>query len=486
MDFGTLCRGIQRWGIQTVVVMAILATAFSTPLIGADRPNVILFLADDLGWNGVGSFGSDLHQTPNVDELVRLGVKFTDAYSACTVCSPSRAAIMTGKYPARLHLTDFIAGQDQPFAKLSIPDWTKGMLHSEVTLPEALKAGGYKTAHVGKWHLNFKTDQSEDFQPVDHGFDKQVMKPASKGYFMTRPAGEFDKGDFTTDYFASEAAKIVDQWKDDPFFLYFAFDVPHTPIQGKQDLVEHFAARVDPQAVHQNPTYAAMVKSMDDAIGTVRSAVEQAGIADRTVIIFTSDNGGLSHKFRRPTGFTMNDPLRRGKGSGYEGGTRVPMVVHWPGVTPAQAVCDEPVIGNDLYPTILELAGAEGDAAHNAVVDGRSLLSLFQQPQSALGRDAIYWYYPHYHAGGFALDDQPSNGPYGAVRAGDWKLIEYFEDGRVELYHLADDIGESKDLSRQEPEKAASLKARLTEWRRSVGAQLPAPNPNHDPAKAGP
>ncbi|MCA9139881.1 MAG: sulfatase [Planctomycetales bacterium] len=451
-----------------------------------DRPNIILFLADDLGWNGLGSFGSDLYETPNIDALAAAGVKFTDAYSACTVCSPSRAAIMTGKYPARLHLTDFIAGQNQPFAKLSIPEWTKGLQHSEVTIAEALTAEGYKTAHIGKWHLDFKGDQAPDGQPVDHGFDMQIMKPASKGYFMTAPAGGFNKGDFTTDYFASEAAGVVDRWKDDPFFLYFAFDVPHTPIQAKQELVDKYAAKVRPDAIHRNPVYAAMVQSLDEAVGTVLQAVQRNGIEKRTVVIFTSDNGGLSHRFREPTGFTSNDPLRRGKGGAYEGGTRVPMIVRWPGVAPQASVCREPVTGTDLYPTILEIANVVGDANHNAEVDGMSLVPLFRSPESSLDREAIYWHYPHYHAGGFSLPGEPNNGPYSAIRSGQWKLIEYFEDERVELYDLDNDVRESKDLAAESPVRVARLQEKLEQWRRSVGAQLPTANADYDPVKAEP
>ena len=473
--------------------MALLTTALLHSQLMSDlqaetaaRPNVILFLADDLGWNGLGCYGSDYHQTPNVDALAKQGVKFTDAYSACTVCSPSRAAIMTGKYPARLHLTDFIAGQNQPFAKLAIPDWTKGMRHEEVTLAEALGAGGYKTAHVGKWHLNFKGPEASKYQPVNHGFDLQIMKPAAKGYFMTRPAGKFDKGDFTTDYFASEAAKIVRQWKDEPFFLYFSFDVPHTPIQGKKELVEKYRATADPNATHSNPVYAAMIQSMDEAVGTVLESVRANGIEDRTVVIFTSDNGGLSHKFRSPTGITWNDPLRRGKGSAYEGGTRVPMIVRWPEVAPRNTLCSEPVIGNDLYPTILEIAGAKGDPKHSTEVDGQSFLTVIKKPTSTLDRDAIFWHHPHYHAGGFSLPGKPSNGPYSAIRSRQWKLIEYFEDERVELYDLERDIREANDLAATQPEKTTELRKKLAAWRESVGAQLPTANPNYDPVKAEP
>lgn len=440
------------------------------------RPNIVFFFADDLGWTGLRCFGSDLYETPNLDQLAKEGVKFTDAYAACTVCSPSRAAIMTGKYPARLHLTDFIAGQNRPFAKLTIPKWQKWLKHEEVTIAEALKAGGYKTAQIGKWHLDRKDAGAKGYDPVDHGFDRQVMNPPAKGYFLTEPAGGFKAGDFTTDYLASEAAKIVNEWKDDPFFLYFAFHVPHTPIMGKQELIEAYANKVRPDAKHKNPTYAAMVQSMDEAVGKVLGQLKKAGIADNTVIVFTSDNGGLTQRYGKDDGFTDNYPLRRGKGSAYEGGVRVPMIVKWPGVTPAGSMCREPVIGIDFYPTFLEIAGVKGDARHNQNVDGLSLVSLFKNPKAQLKRDAIYWHYPHYHAGG--------DSPYNAVRARDWRLVQFYEDGSEALYNLKDDLHEQTDVSEQNPAMASKLRNQLDNWRIAVGAQMPMPNPNYDPAKA--
>jgi len=465
----------------TICCAAIVAFLTFCNVANSAGPNVVIFLADDLGWTGLGCFGSDLHETPHLDRLASEGVKFTEAYSACTVCSPSRAAILTGKYPARLHLTDFIAGQNRPTAKLAIPDWTKFLKHEEVTIAEALKAEGYKTAQVGKWHLDPKGGDRSLYEPVDHGFDRQVLKPPARGYFMTAPAGDFKKGDYTTDYLAAEAVKIVDEWKDGPFFLYFAFHVPHTPIQGKSELVEAYASKVKLNAIHDNPTYAAMVQSLDDAVGNVREAIARNGLADNTVILFTSDNGGLSYKFGQPTGIVRNDPLRRGKGAGYEGGVRTPLIVKWPGVTPSGAQCDEPVLGIDFYPTILEITGASGDANHNEHVDGLSLVPLLKDPNANLARDAIFWHYPHYHAGGDAPPGHLSDGPYAAIRTGDWKLVEFYEDARVELYNLRDDLSESNDLAEKLPRKASELRRALDTWRTEVSAQLPTPNPNYRP-----
>jgi len=461
------------------VVLAALtpSTRAADPASGASgRPNIVFFLADDLGWTGLRCFGSDLYETPNLDRLAQEGVKFTDAYAACTVCSPSRAAVMTGKYPARLHLTDFIAGQNRPFAKLKIPEWQKWLEHDEVTIAEALKAGGYKTAQVGKWHLDRKDAKSADYEPVDHGFDRQVLKPASKGYFLNQPAGGFKKGDYLTDYLASEAARIIGDWKDDAFFLYFPFHVPHTPIQGRKDLIETYAKKVKPDAKHQNPIFAAMVHSMDEAVGTVLDALKRHDLADNTVVVFTSDNGGLTQRYGKLGGFTDNHPLRRGKGSAFEGGVRVPMIAKWPGVTPAGTVCAEPVIGIDFYPTFLEIAGVKGDAHHNRSVDGLSLVPLFKNPKARLKREAIYWHYPHYHAGG--------DGPYNAVRARDWRLVQFYEDGSEALYNLKSDIGETKNVAAQNAGVASKLRNQLDNWRIAVGAQMPMPNPNHDPARA--
>ncbi len=461
--------------------LARLAVVFLTALslsseAAAKRPNIVFFFADDLGWTGLRCFGSDLYETPNLDQLAKEGVKFTDAYAACTVCSPSRAAVMTGKYPARLHLTDFIAGQNRPFAKLRIPEWQKWLKHDEVTIAEALKAGGYKTAQVGKWHLDRKDADAAGYDPVDHGFDRQVLKPPAKGYFLNQAAGGFQKGEYVTDYLAAEAAKIIADWKEEAFFLYFPFHVPHTPIQGKEALIAAYARKVKPDARHQNPVYAAMVHSMDEAVGTVLGALKQNGLGDDTVVVFTSDNGGLTQRYGKLDGFTDNHPLRRGKGSAYEGGVRVPTIAKWPGVTPSGAVCAEPVIGIDFYPTFLEIAGVEGEARHNRSVDGLSLVPLFKNPKAKLKRDAIYWHYPHYHAGG--------DGPYNAVRARDWRLVQFYEDGSEALYNLKNDIGETTNVAEQNAAIAARLRNLLDNWRIAVGAQMPMPNPNHDPARA--
>lgn len=449
----------------------------------ADRPdervNVVFLLADDLGWTGLRCFGSDLYETPHLDRLAAAGTKFTAAYSACTVCSPTRASVLTGIYPARLHLTDFIAGQNRPWAKLRIPDWTKRLEHRYVTLAEAFQNAGYKTAQVGKWHLDPRTGDAADYAPVRHGFDVQVLKPKeAKGYYL--PDGFNADGesgsDYLTDYLTDEALEFIDGAKDGPFFLYFASHTPHTPIQGRADLVQRFAEKVRPDALHKNPVYAAMVASLDQSVGRILERLERHGLSDRTVVIFTSDNGGLTQRYGKHDGFTENLPLRRGKGSAYEGGVRVPTIVRWPGVTRPGTVSDEPVISVDYYPTILEMTASPGVSGRSASVDGVSLVPLLKDPKAALGRDALYWHYPHYHAGG--------DGPYSAIRSGPWRLVEFHEDGRVELYNLDDDPGESTNLRETEPERAKQLQEQLHIWREEVGAQMPTENPDYDPSRA--
>ena len=439
-------------------------------------PNIVLFLADDLGWTGLNGFGSDFYETPNLDRLAGQGMKFTDAYAACTVCSPTRASIMTGMYPARLHLTSFIPGQDRPFAKLSIPDWTKGLDKKYTTLPESLREGGYRTLHVGKWHLNFPNeDENED--PLRHGFDfTQDKPPGTKGYDLPAKVMK-ERGlgsNYLTDYLADVAVEQISKESDKPFFLYFAFHVPHTPIEGREDLVAEFEKKADPKAVHHNPAYAAMVKSMDMAVGRVLETLEKQGIEDETVVLFTSDNGGLTQRNGKHDDFTENLPLRRGKGSAYEGGVRVPAIVKWPGVTKPGSVCDEPIMTMDLYPTLVDVSGVAGDAQHNAEMDGVSFKPLLVDSKASLKRD-LFWHFPHYHAGG--------DSPYTAVRSGAWRLIEFHEDGALELYDLSVDIGETKNLAQSNADVTGRLHRAMQQWREDVGAQMPTPNPKHDPER---
>ena len=451
---------------------------FSTAaLFAANRPpNVIFFLIDDWGWTDGGTFGSKFYETPNIDRLAREGMKFTQAYSACTVCSPTRAAVMTGKYPARLHITDWIAGHNRPYAKLKIPDWRLQLPLAETTMAEALKSRGYTTGLFGKWHLG-----NEEFFPEKQGFDVNVggcAMGAPRNYFppygITNLSDE-RPGEMLSDRLTRDALRFIEANRERPFYIYFPHYAVHTPLGGKPEVIEKYRKKLETlKTNHTNPIYAALVESMDDSVGAVMRKLAELNLAENTVIFLTGDNGGLSGTVNAQgwrEGPTRNDPLRLGKGSAYEGGVRVPLVVKWPGVTKPGSVNDAaPVISVDYFPTILELAGAPAAGS----VDGESIVPLLRG-QPALKRDAIFWHYPHYHPG--------SATPYSAVREGDWKLIEFYEDRRIELYNLRAEIGEKTELAKQQPEIAARLKAKLGAWRVAVGAQEPTPNPNFDPAR---
>lgn len=434
------------------------------------RPNVVFILVDDFGWRdvsydvGYGYSGSGYYETPNIDKLASEGMRFTDAYAACPVCSPTRASIMTGKYPARIHLTDWINGHNRPDAKLKIPQWTHYMRLEEVTIAEALKAVGYTTCHVGKWHLG----DDPIYWPENQGFDVnkggwKAGSPGNPGRYFT-PYGnprleDGPPGEYLTDREGIEAAKFIEQNSDRPFFLYMAHYAVHTPIMAKENIIDKFKTKPSTPE-HNNATYAAMIQSMDEAVGRVMGKLEELNIADKTIVIFMSDNGGLLGK-------TSNAPLRGGKSQAYEGGTREPMIIRCPSVVKPGSVCSEPVISMDFYPTILELANIPLKPQQH--MDGVSLVPLLRQ-SGPLKRDAIYWHYPHYHP-------QNPYGPFGAIRKGDWKLIEYFEDMNIELYNLKDDLGEQMNLAGTNPTKANELRDMLHAWRASVGAQMPTLNP---------
>jgi arylsulfatase A-like enzyme/lysophospholipase L1-like esterase len=433
------------------------------------RPlNVVLMVADDLGAHDLGLAGSRFHETPNLDRLAREGVRFTQAYSACTVCSPTRAALMTGKYPARLKITDWIAGHDAPKAKLRPPvDWVKALPLSEQTLAERAKASGRATAHIGKWHLG-----GEGFGPLEQGFevnlggDHRGQPPSYFSPYGLPRLSDGPRGEYLTDREGAEAAAFIRGHREHPFFLQVAFHSVHTPLQAKAELVEKYrrkAAQVG--GAQTNAVYAAMLESLDAAVGQVLKALDEGGLADRTVVIFTSDNGGLVLGQNPPT---SNAPLRSGKGAPYEGGIRVPLLVRWPGVAVPDARVDQPVITMDVSATV---AAAMSGQPTPSLEDGLNLLPLLKDPSVRLGREVIGWHYPHYHPGGAT--------PYSAIRVGDWKLIQYYEDGRHELFDLAQDPGETHDLAASQPDRAMALARRLADWQGKVGAQWPMSNPGY-------
>jgi len=453
----------------------VTATAAAPP-----PPNVILIVIDDLGWTDLGCFGSKFYQTPNIDRLAAGGMKFTCAYAACPVCSPTRAGIMTGKYPARLQLTDWIPGRgDGPTQKLLRPDFLKQLPLDEVTLAEALKPAGYVSANIGKWHLGGK-----GFGPEDQGFDLNVAgsdsgSPANYFYPYRNPNRSMPKleqgepGEYLTDRLTSEAEKFIEQNRDKPFFLYLPHFAVHIPLTAKADFIAKYQKTVQPGQHHTNAVYAAMIQSVDESAGRLMSKLKQLKLTENTVIIFTSDNGGLSVKEGPNTPATSNSPLREGKGHLYEGGIRVPLIVRWPGVIkPGGSACDVPVCSTDFFPTILEIAGIKSAQP----VDGVSLVPLLKQTGD-FKRDALYWHYPHY---------APQGGkPGGIIRQGDYKLIEFYEDGHLELYDLRQDIGEKNNLADKMPDKALQLEMKLDAWRRETKAQMMNPNPTHNADASG-
>ncbi len=427
--------------------------------------NFIVILVDDWGGTDAGCFGSKFYRTPNIDRLAGEGMRFTQAYSACTVCSPSRAALLTGKYPARLHITDWIAGHKRPWAKLAVPDWRMYLPLEEKTIAEALKPSGYATAHIGKWHLT-PPGGDASYLPDQQGFDVNLggthrgQPPSYFSPYGLETLKDGPKGEYLTDREQAEASAFIRTNKERPFFIYLAHYTVHTPLQAPAEKIAKYLAIADEKAPQHNAVYAAMIESLDDNIGRLMKTLEETGVADRTVVMLTGDNGGLIRSTNTNLG------MRAGKGSAYEGGVRVPLIVRWPGVTRAGSVCATPVIGCDVYPTVLEMAGLTSEK-----VDGESIVKLLQG--GALKRDDLYWHYPHYHPGGAT--------PYSAVRHRDWKLIEFHEDGRAELYNLRRDPEEKVDLSSRQPRVKRDLLARLAAWRKQVGAQMPTANPNYDP-----
>ncbi len=466
------------------VVLALSWAVFNTHVDAVDDPqtNVVLILIDDLGWKDLGCYGSTYYQTPNIDQLAAEGMRFTDGYAACNVCSPTRAAIMTGKYPARLLLTQWLpSGRWSPRGnKLREGRYLSNLPLEEVTIAEAMRQAGYRTAFMGKWHLGTETY----YYPQHQGFDVNVGGRdygAPGGYFYPfegswkipttgqtlhkDPPVQGKEGDYLVDRLAEEAEKFIRESADQPFFLMLSHYAVHAPLQGKPDKV----GRYETIALKQrqgNPHYAAMVESVDDSVGRVLRTLQELQLAQRTLVIFTSDNGGFAKA-------TDNSPLRANKGSNYEGGLRVPVIIKWPGKTKPGSISREPIISTDFYPTILAVTGQGSRPYQHA--DGRNLVPLLTG-SGGLDREAIYWHYPHYN-------QHPQSFPSSVIRAGNWKLIEAFETGHLSLYNLATDISEIRDLSEQQPAKVAELYGKLNAWRAEVGADPMPPNPEYTGAK---
>ncbi|MSU41616.1 MAG: N-acetylgalactosamine 6-sulfate sulfatase (GALNS) [Pedosphaera sp.] len=455
------------------IVAVVFCVCLSLTAAAQRAPNIVLILMDDLGWADLGCYGSSFYKTPNLDKLAKDGMRFTDAYAACPVCSPTRASLMTGKYPARLNLTDWLPGRpDRPEQMLARPNIRQQLPLEETTLAEALGKAGYATAHVGKWHLG-----GEGFGPAAQGFQHQIAgdhtgTPLS--YFAPfQRAGRFmpglekaEAGEYLTDRLTVESCKFIEANKAKPFFLYLAHYAVHTPLTAKAEYINRYPNATAPGS-QSNRVYAAMVQSMDESVGRIVQCLQQQGLTENTLMLFTSDNGGLCTVEGPQTPATFNGPLREGKGWLYDGGIRVPLLARWPGVIKPGSVCAEPVSSVDLFPTVLAAAGA----AVPAGVDGVNVLPLLKgqvQP-----RGPIYWHYPHYSNQG--------GKPGGAVRDGDWKLIEWYESGRSELFNVRADRGEGQNQAPKETVIANRLRGLLDAWRRETGAQMPLANPQYRP-----
>jgi len=469
------------WCIALTQLLLGIAT-IAAPAMAASRPNIIFVLADDLGWTELGCYGNTFNETPNIDRLAREGMRLTQAYAAAPVCSPYRAALLTGQYPARVGLTDYLRPSDPPLST------------DHITVAEMLQQAGYATGIIGKWHLTGYRYQGAktETRPTDHGFDEELVceiKGVGNGadffpyVFRTQPISWLNvkqkrlPGDeYLVDRMNFEAVQFIERHRDRPFFLYVSHYAVHTILNGKPQLVDKYRKKHAPGkstrqrcylcqdagqqgdpgnhwAQDHNPHLAAMLESIDDGVGMIIATLKRLNLDDNTLVIFTSDNGG-------ETNVTSNAPLRAGKSSLYEGGIRVPLIIRWPHTVPPGSTCHTPTSNVDFYPTLLACANVKPDPRQR--LDGVSILPIWKNPQSTLKRDTLFWHYPlekpHFLGGRSA----------GAIRQGDWKLIEFFDTQTVELYNLARDPGEQDNLADERPAKTAALLKRLVDWRRDV------------------
>ena len=504
---------------SALIVASILITLLPGNFtLGAEKnrkPNIVFFLVDDLGWADVGCYGSTFHETPNIDRLAKEGMRFDNAYATCHVCSPSRASILTGKYPARTNLTEWLGGRpERDFEKLHSAPKLMSLPDEEITLAETLKQHGYATANYGKAHLR-KDPKTYGFDEAITGWVRSYYHPFSPQYEKTLPA---KKGDYYTDKLTDAALDFIERNKDRPFFVHLEHFAVHDPIQGRKDLVEKYQRKLasmktkkgpefilepnpdgpalsdgelkaleknDDLNLHQdkrvwwvkqkqdNVEFAGMLEATDESLGRIRAKLAELGLAENTIVIFTGDNGGMSasnqyrgvHHPRNQLDSrfaSSNLPLRGAKGWNYEGGIRVPLVVHWPGKTEANTTSHAVVTGTDFYPTLLEMMGLP--VLPKQHVDGMSFLPALKGRK--YDRGAIYWHFPHYSNHGY-------QSPGGAIRLGNHKLLEYYENGSVQLFDLENDLGEQNDLSKAKPKITKKLLKMLHDWRREVDAKMP-------------
>ena len=446
-------------------------------------PNFILIVVDDLGYSDLHCYGNDLVDTPNIDRLAREGIRFNSAYASCTVCSPTRASLMTGRNPVTVDITDWIPGRQDarggpiPGEMFIVPRFNQELPLEEITLAEKLHEAGYISASIGKWHLG-----SDGFLPTDQGFDLNVAgyrkgSPPSY-YYPYRRENRSDSitplplsGDslYLTDRLTNEAIRFISDNREQPFFLYLPFYNVHTPLEGRHDLVKKYEARLaehQQDSILRNPHFLAMTEAVDENMGRILDKLKDLDLEENTLVIFTSDNGGLLLRQGNFIRASWNYPLREGKGTLYEGGLRIPAIARWPGSIEANRISEELIISTDLFPTLASLAGVPVD--HE--IEGKSLVPHLLRAEE-LERETLFWHYPHYHLGM----------PGGVIREGDLKLIEYYESGELELFNLRTDLQESQNLAADMPEKARDLQQKLHKWREENGANMPTPNPVYNP-----
>lgn len=448
--------------VAAMLLAPLTALAAEKPGNPAARPNIIILLADDLGWADLACYGNTFNESPNIDRLAREGMRFTQFYAG-PVCSPTRANLQSGQDQARFGITQHIPGHKRPYAKLADPVVPRQLPLEVETFAERLGGAGYATGYFGKWHLG-----GAGFGPTDQGwqtameFNGNVQPPRVTGSAEPRRAAEF---------LAEKAIEFIEANQKQPFLLQVSYAAVHIPLSTTPELLAKYKAKQPMPGYPSLPEYAGLLEELDQSLGRITAAVDKAGLAEQTLVFFLSDNGGLEHQ-QNGSVVTSNKPLRSEKGTLYEGGIRVPAVARWTGKVPAGTECATPATTIDIYPTLIELASVA--PPQDQPLDGVSIAGLLKDPAAALPRDTLYWHLPHYH----------HSTPASVIRRGDWKLIEFFEDGSLELYNLADDLGESQNLAESEPARAKQLQAALAAWRQRVGARMPEPNPDYDPARA--
>jgi arylsulfatase A-like enzyme len=445
----------------------------------ASHPNIVFILADDLGWTDTATYGSKYYETPNIDRLASQGMKFM-RYHNCQNCQPTRAALMSGQYAPRtgIYTVGGIGRFEWEGRPLRPVDNVVALPLDKITIAQQLKKAGYATGMFGKWHLG----EDKQHHPLARGFDEAIVSMGVHFDFKTNPATPYPKGQYLADFLTDHAVDFIRRHKEEPFFLYLPHFAVHSPHQAKNDLIERFKSK-PPAGGHNNPTYAAMIASVDESVGRVMAVLDELKLTENTVLIFSSDNGGVGGYVRegikKAGDVTDNAPLRSGKGSLYEGGTRDPFIVRWPGKVQPGSTCDVPAIHVDMYPTFLEIAGA--GASENYALDGESLVPLFRDAGASLKRAAIYQHFPGYLGAG---KDQWRTTPVGTIEMGDWKLMQFFEDNHLELYNLKDDVGEQKNLAQAMPDKTRELEAKMLAWRAALKAPMPTKNPGVKAAAA--